>query len=325
MVEAVIGPGTIEVDLAVLSRRLEREMRLDILTLCIDIHVVGVADAESAVGILIVEVVGTWLVGEDPCMILFAVPAYPLQAHGGVRGVEGLKLMILVSTGEDKFAVMVPCHAVGPDILWLGVVDTVVPPSVLQHNGLDLRGWRRDTVGAEVETDAQLLVTVIDVDVRVCRLRHRALHRLFRHHETSLEHRRVVVILVIDRHRVVATEFQSAPVVGQCQSIMGVECVCVDRLCVVVDGVARSKAIDIVALQEFLRRCPVSLTMLDGVGVAMIVVGEFVESNNDIVVGRCEVDDGQRLHPVVVRDDLEGGDVRNKNLTALCLCSGTEQ
>ena len=132
-----------------------------------------------------------------------------------------------------------------------------------------------------MQADAQLLIPVVDVDIRVCRQRHCAFHALFRYHETGFEHGLVVVVLIIDRHRIVPTELQSAAVIGQSQFIMGVKGVGVDRLLIIVDGIARSKTVDIIALKKFFRRCPVSLTMLYGIGVTMIVVGQFVESNRD--------------------------------------------
>ena len=61
-----------------------------------------------------------------------------VDAHGGMTGIENLKLMVLITAIEDKVALMSPLQSVGGARGGLDIAPPGIFSSVLHHNGLDL-------------------------------------------------------------------------------------------------------------------------------------------------------------------------------------------
>ena len=234
-------------------------------------------------------------------MVTGVVPRHALYAHGGVRGVEGLKLAILIACLEDEAAVVFPLQAVVLHILGCGVADSVCPTAVLQHHGLYFLLLVAHGDGAITQLHAHLLVRSVNVDVGVCGHAESHSRLLFHNHEARLEDG-VLRVVVIDRQPIVAAYGRHTSVVRDLQAIVGILNRGVYRLFHVVDGVAVGKALAIVACEELVAHRPVGLAMFQLVGVAVIFVCEVVEGNvHDAAAAQLHY---WHLQPLVIGRDL---------------------
>lgn len=139
--ETVVRPYTINVHIAVkASRTLHYVMYGDIFTRAVVLYVVAIPYIKSTVGILVVHVIGARLGGKRVHVIVRAVPAYEVYAHRGVRNVQYLIFMIFVSCLKNKLPAVLPAQTFRHDILWLWIYPGIVPPEVLHHHCLYLRG-----------------------------------------------------------------------------------------------------------------------------------------------------------------------------------------
>ena len=93
--------------------------------------VVAVANIESTVGILIVDVAAARFIGPEIGLIHGAIPVNPFHAHGGVVEAEEFEFAIFVSCRENQVTVVQPLQSVGCGVLWLGIEHGIVPSSVL--------------------------------------------------------------------------------------------------------------------------------------------------------------------------------------------------
>ena len=109
-----------------------------IITDHIVLLVVAVADVESTVGILIINITLAGLICPNVCVIVAAIPIDILKPHGCVGHIEHLKLAVLVSSIKNQVTTMNPAQALMGDILRLRIPYSIVPTAVLQHYGLDL-------------------------------------------------------------------------------------------------------------------------------------------------------------------------------------------
>ena len=107
-----------------------------------------------------------------------------------------------------------------------------------------------------------------------------------------------------DAHAVVARQPQADILVGETEAVVGVELCGVETGLIVLDGLA-VEALEVVALEDVLRRCPVGIAELHLIDIARVVVREFVEAD---LHRRSQTGDG-RLQRVVVDHHAHGPDL----------------
>ncbi len=135
----VVGPYTIEIDVAVHTfLTLQGEMHHHIITQPVVLDIVAVADIKSTIGILVIEIVTAWLIGEDKGVKKISVPSHAVYTQSGMVGSQHLKLMVFVAGGEDQVAAMLPFQPVVHGVLGRSIHDGVVPAAVLHHHCFDL-------------------------------------------------------------------------------------------------------------------------------------------------------------------------------------------
>ena len=177
---------------------------------------------------------------------------------------------------------MTPSQAVAQLELWLRVDNGIVPPAVLHDDGGELSVGVEDIQPSVAQLHLHLLVGVANVDIGVIGDVHGNTHARLHHHETGDEHGRlIVVVLVVDRNAVVAAHLQSAALVGNLQLVVGVEHIGVDGLLQVVEWLCVVEAVDVVGGEDIFRHRPIAFTMFHAVDVAMVLMGEVVEADDD--------------------------------------------
>ena len=134
---------------------------------------------------------------------------------------------------------------------------------------------------------------LVDVDVRIRRISDGNLHLWLYYHKAGGEYLSAVLIgsfillvvrlriVIIDGELVVSAHGDVAVLVGDCEAIVGIKMVGVERLLDVVDGLLLVPSLQIVGLEESLSYLPVGIAMFYPVGVSMIIVGHVIEVDVD--------------------------------------------
>ena len=307
VVEHAIGVGTLgspaAADVNLLADvGMQAVVNPHILALGVVLAVVAIADAERAVGILIVEVVGAGLINKGVGLIVVAVPHDVVDTHCGVRHIENLELAILVAGIENKLEIVVPLKPLkGGDVGLYAAADGALL-IVLHYHSVNLLirvGYGQRAV---VELHRYLLVALAGVYIGIARGAHAELHLLLGNHKLGHKHLAVVIVLIKHMQAVVAANLKAAARIWQLQLIVGVGDDGVSGVLVIVDGVAIESR-EPIALENALGGSPVSLTMLKLIDVAMIVVRELIERQGEHIV-RVESHDGWGK-PIVVHHHLQ--------------------
>ena len=156
-------------------------------------------------------------------MIVVAVPVDGFQSHGRMVHVQHFELSIFIASVKNQLLVVYPFQCVGHDVLRLDVESFFVPPTVLQHDGLDLGCRIGYLQHAIVYLHVHLLMRSVDVDVCIGHHLHLDTSERFHDHEARRQDFLVVVVFVENREAIVPTHLQSASFVGYLQLIVGVE------------------------------------------------------------------------------------------------------
>ena len=239
-------------------------MNIQVFAAVVVLHVVTVAYVERPIGIHIVQVVAPVLTRKRIGVVGRPVPFHALDAHGGMADVEGFILVILVSGIENQLSVVRPLQPPVVHEVGFHVPARIVFPAVLRHHEAQLLVMVGHRGRSVVHTHGYLLVRAVHVHVGIGRCLKPDPHQRLRNHELHGQHRGVSIILVIHRESVVAAHFQSAPLVRNAEGVV----------CVLYDGVYRVEvvlyrvvveALQVVALEQFLRLCPVVFAVFHGI------------------------------------------------------------
>ena len=134
---------------------------------------------------------------------------------------------------------------------------------------------------------------LVDIDVSIRRISDGNLHLWLYYHKAGGEYLSAVFIVsfillvvrfcvvIVDGELVVSAHGDVAVLVGNCEAIVGIKMVGVERLLDVVDGLLVVPSLQIVGLEESLRNLPVGIAMFYPVGVSMIIVGHVIEVDVD--------------------------------------------
>ena len=307
VVEHAIGVGTLgspaAADVYLLADvGMQAVVNPHILALGVVLAVVAIADAERAVGILVVKVVGAGLINKGVGLIVLAVPHDVVDTHCGVRHIENLELAILVTGIENKLEVVAPLKTLESGDVRLNVATDGAFLIVLHYHSIYLLIGIGYGQRAVVELHRDLLVALAGVYVGIARGAHAELHLLLGNHKLGHKHLAVVVVFIKHMQTVVAADLQAATRIWQLQLVVGVGDDGVGGVLVVVDGVAIESS-EPIALENALGGSPVGLTMLKLIDVAMEVVRELVERHGEHIV-RVEPHDGWG-EPVAVYHHLQ--------------------
>ena len=134
--KAVACPHAVDKHSAVLSWSLKTEVNCYVFRYAVVLNIVAVADIETTIGVLVVDITRSRKVGPYLCVIVLAVPTYVLNAKSRVGYVKNLKLMKLVASVEDIVAVVLPTQSAAGLVLWCSVDACSAPASVLHHDSI---------------------------------------------------------------------------------------------------------------------------------------------------------------------------------------------
>ena len=242
--------------------------------------IVAVANVKRAVGIFIKHVTTAWFVGPEVGVVCLAVPIYLLNAHVGLSHIQHFELAILVTCLENKLWVVRPTQSVAHHKLGFGVHHGVIPSPILHHHGVDLPlniGYRE--ASAILHLHCHLLPTAVNALIRIGIHAEFNAHAWFNHHKTAFGHGLIVVVGIVDGNAVVAAHRQFTPPVGNLQTIMCIQHVCVYRLFHIFYHVVCIKSVYIITHKEVARRAPIGVAMLHFIGITSIFVRQVVESD----------------------------------------------
>ena len=244
---------------------------------------------------------GAGFADEGKHLILVTVPTDIVDAHRGVTRIEDLILVVFVASIEDEWATMLPSESVIIDKGRRNITTAIVVSVVLTYHHSDLFLRIRDHQIAIVQRDVELLMTRIEVDVCIRRRLHEERHLLFCYHK--LHTGQLLLLFVVDDiQAVVTTHLQTTLVVGNLQLVVGIGDDGVDGWLMIFDhdGI---EAFEPVALKNTLSWCPVCFTAFEGVGIAMVVVREFIEGDVQDII-RPQPEDSRR-HEILIDDSLQ--------------------
>ena len=194
--KAVVGQVAVQIDLSAFDLwHVELEMCDEIVALCGVIHVVAVAHEETAVLVLIVDVVAALLVGHDCGMIIWLVVAHALHVHRRHILIKNLKTAVFVAGGEYQIPVVLIKQLGGAHITRTPYIHTCVPTAVLKYHWTEFLLWPVDIVVEIIDADAHLLMTGILVDVGVWSDGQRGLYTTVQYREAGACNRLVVAVL----------------------------------------------------------------------------------------------------------------------------------
>ena len=97
------------------------------------ITIVAVADVERAVGILIIEIVGTRFADERVSIIGFSIPYDTLNPHRRMTGIKYLKLPVFITAIKDKTFSVFPSQTSVTYNAWLLIPAPCIFATIL-HN-----------------------------------------------------------------------------------------------------------------------------------------------------------------------------------------------
>ena len=189
-------------------------IHIDIVAGAVYLYVVAVADDESPVGILVVDVVLARRIDERVGLVMLTVPVDVVNAHRGVADVEHLIFVVLVACVEYQVAVVLPLYLAHLHIGRFGVHALGVLPSVLHHHRSYLVLHVGDVEAVVVHCHRHLVVAQVEVDVCVRRHAQSYVYHWLHHLKFGTEHFRIVVVFVIDVQPVVAAHLHPAALVG---------------------------------------------------------------------------------------------------------------
>ena len=122
-------------------------------------------------------------------------------------------------------------------------------------------------------------------------------------------------IVVNDSKTVIAAKFQATTFVGNGELVVRIRHGSVNGAFEVFDNNI-IETLKPVSFEEFFRVVPVSLTVYEAIGVAVVIVREFVEANVQMVV-TVETHDGWR-EPILIDNGLQRLDLRVVDLVLGC-------
>ena len=223
--EAIVGPGSVQVDVAAGDlRTFECEVGEDVVGGDIDVGVAVGADDEGAVLVFGGDVVFCRSVFEECGVIIGVEPLESVYIEGGDVEVEDFELVVFVSGVEDKLATVGEFYFfIGYDV-GFGVDHAIVVTAVLHHDGVELAVGVDYFCGAVVDGHCDLLMGFIDVDVGVGAYGCVDVNACFGDVEADGDDRFwFVAFVVVDGEHVVAGEFERDVFVGYGEPIVGVE------------------------------------------------------------------------------------------------------
>ena len=115
---------------------------------------------------LIINIVRSGTVGDDPCVIFLTIPCHLIDTHGGVSDIEKFKFAENITAIEDQLSVMVITQSVGFHILRFRIDNSLIPTAVLQDDDTELTAPVGDGQRSVVDAHGELLVGGVAADIR---------------------------------------------------------------------------------------------------------------------------------------------------------------
>lgn len=294
-VEAALRQVAVDEDvLALKFGHLKREMGHDVVGLGVGARGGGFADEKAPVlgAVVAVGGEGAWGVGVEPHVVNRRLKGDGLDSHPGIIGRDGLETTVFVAGAEYQRAEMLVDDPVAEHALGRGEDHFVVGPSVLAHDKGEVVEGVGDTADmAQVDPDAQLLVTAVGVDVGERADSGRDHGGKVGDSEARLEQSLVGIALVVDTQEVVAGLRDADFAVRDGDGVVDVVDERGARIFVVLDDAFVEAVEKFRGHKPF--RAPAGIAMHELVAHEAAVLGDFVEGDRQAAAVVAEHDDGR--------------------------------